>query len=182
MGRFARAAEQLARRGGFVRPPPAALSAHEFSFTGMDGQPLPLARFAGRLLLVVNTASRCGFTPQYKGLQRLWRSYESRGLTVLGVPSNDFGGQEPGQDAEIQKFCQAGFGVDFPLTSKTVVSGPAAHPFYRWASAKLGPQSKPRWNFHKFLVSPDGQMIDWFSTVTPPGAERLVKAVEAHLP
>jgi len=110
----------------------AAENAHDFAFTSIEGDPMPLSAFAGNAILVVNTASLCGFTHQYEGLQALWDRYRNRGLIVLGVPSNDFGGQEPGTEAEIKEFCEVNFSVDFPLTTKQHVQGPHAHPFYRW--------------------------------------------------
>jgi len=98
------------------------------------------------------------------------------------VPSNDFGGQEPGTETQIKKFCEVNYDIDFPLTEKTQVKGPDAHPFYLWAAAELGAKAKPRWNFHKYLVAPDGRLVDWFSTVTAPTSDRLVKAIERVLP
>jgi glutathione peroxidase len=162
--------------------PADAGTAHDFAFTAIDGSPLPLSQFAGRAVLVVNTASRCGFTGQYDGLQRLWQRYRDRGLTVLGVPSNDFAGQEPGSEQDIRAFCTTGFGVDFPLTAKVHVRGSSAHPFYRWAGDRFGVLARPRWNFHKYLIGPDGQPATWFSSMTAPTAGRLVRAVEAALP
>lgn len=159
-----------------------AASAHDFTFTSIDGQPLPLAGFAGKAVLVVNTASRCGFTPQYAGLQELWERYRARGLVVLGVPSNDFGGQEPGDAAEIKQFCTVTFNIDFPMTDKVHVKGDDAHPFYVWAAEQVGALGRPRWNFHKYLVAPDGRLADWFATTTKPSAGRLRRAVEAVLP
>jgi glutathione peroxidase len=156
--------------------------AWEFSFTGIDGKPLPLSEFEGKAVLVVNTASACGFTPQYKGLQALAEKYRARGLVVLGVPSNDFGGQEPGSPSEIKSFCETRFKVDFPLTEKVTVKGPDADPFYRWALRELGTWARPRWNFHKYLIAPDGRLVDWFSTATKPGSRKVEKAVEAILP
>jgi len=159
-----------------------ATTAHAFSFTGIDGEDLPLSRFSGRALLVVNTASRCGFTPQYKGLQALWERYGDRGLVVLGVPSNDFGRQEPGSEAEIRNFCTISYNVTFPMTEKAGVTGAEAHPFYKWAREQVGFMGAPKWNFHKYLIAPDGHLADWFSSVTGPKSGRLVKAVEAVLP
>lgn len=156
-------------------------TAHDFSFTSIDGTPLPLKDFAGKAVLVVNTASFCGFTKQYEGLQALWEEYRDQGLVVLGVPSNDFGAQEPGTEAEIKQFCATNFAIDFPMTTKEVVKGRAAHPFYRWASAQAGTLGHPRWNFHKFLVGPDGRLLDWFASTTAPSAQRLRAAVEAAL-
>lgn len=163
------------------RKPAAAGSAHDFSFTAIDGEPLFLSTFRGKVLLIVNTASRCGFTRQYEGLQALWDTYRDRGLVVLGVPSNDFGGQEPGSDAEIKDFCTMNVHVDFPLTAKTPVRGQNAHPFYRWAAREAGALGVPRWNFHKYLVAKDGRLVDWFATTTTPEAERLRAAVEREL-
>lgn len=157
-------------------------TAYAFSFRSIDGAPLPLSEFRGKAVLVVNTASQCGFTPQYAGLQTLWQQYRGRGLVVLGVPSNDFGGQEPGDETTIKEFCTVNFDIDFPLTEKVHVRGTDAHLFYRWAAKQVGPLGVPRWNFHKYLLGPDGRLLDWFSTITPPDAERLRRAVEAALP
>ena len=130
---------------------------------------------------MVNTASFCGFTRQYAGLQTLWERYRDQGVVVLGVPSNDFGAQEPGTEAEIKEFCEVNFNVDFPLTQKERVKGDRAHPFYRWAAETLGPSAAPRWNFHKYLVGPDGRLVGWFGTSTSPTAPQVVRAIEASL-
>ncbi len=132
------------------------------------------------VVLLVNTASLCGFTSQYKGLEELWRRYKDQGLVVLGVPSNDFGGQEPGSNEEIKRFCEASFDVTFPLADKQVVSGPNAHPLYRWAAAQTGAIGTPNWNFHKILIGRDGRVIDWFSAVSGTGP-KLDRAIEAAL-
>jgi glutathione peroxidase len=158
-----------------------AASAHDFSFTAIEGGELPLAQYRGKVVLLVNTASQCGFTPQYAGLQEVWERYRERGLVVLGVPSNDFGGQEPGSEAEIKQFCEVNFNVDFPLTAKESVVGDAAHPFYRWAAETLGFVAKPRWNFHKYLIGPEGELVDWFATTTAPTAPKVTEAIEAQL-
>lgn len=159
-----------------------AATAYDFTFQGIDGQPLPLSQFAGKTVLVVNTASQCGFTPQYKGLEALWEKYRARGLVVLGVPSDDFGGQEPGSAATIKDFCEVNYKIDFPLADKTVVSGDKAHPFYRWAGDELGMLAKPRWNFHKYLIGPDGKLVSWFSTMTDPESDKVRAAIEKLLP
>jgi glutathione peroxidase len=156
--------------------------AFAFSFTSIEGDPLPLTAFAGKTLLVGNTASFCGFTRQYVELHDLWQRYRDRGLVVLGVPSNDFRGQEPRTEGEIKQFCEVNFSIDFPLTSKQHVKGDAAHPFYKWAGQRLGVAAQPRWNFHKYLVSPDGRLVGWFATATSPTSEKVLEAVEAHLP
>ena len=158
-----------------------SITAYDFSFTSIDGEPLPLSTFDGKALLIVNTASHCGFTSQYTQLQALWRAYRDRGLVVLGVPSNDFGGQEPGTNAEIKTFCEVNFDVDFPLTQKVHVKGDSVHPFYAWAESELGILAKPRWNFHKYLITPDGRLVNWFSSVTSPSSSRLTESLEGLL-
>jgi glutathione peroxidase len=159
-----------------------AMTAWDFRFDSIDGKPLPLADFKGKAVLVVNTASQCGFTPQYKGLQALWSRYRDKGLVVLGVPSNDFGGQEPGSAKEIKEFCEVNFDVDFPLTAKQKVIGGEAHPFYRWISTELGEGAAPRWNFHKYLIDGSGQVVGAYPSRVAPESEELRKAIEAALP
>jgi glutathione peroxidase len=153
-------------------------SAFDFEFEALKGGALPLGNFAGRPMVVVNTASKCGFTPQYEGLEALWQRHRDQGLIVLGVPSNDFGGQEPGSGDEIASFCQINYGVDFPLTGKVRVKGAEAHPLFRWLATKGGFLSKPRWNFYKYLIGRDGQLQTWFSSLTPPGSTKFGSAVE----
>ena len=161
--------------------PAAAGPAHDFSFRAIEGGDLPLAAYRGKAVLVVNTASFCGYTGQYADLQALWTRYRDRGLVVVGVPSNDFGRQEPGTADEIKQFCEANFDVDFPLADKEVVRGPQAHPFYAWARAELGNGAAPKWNFHKYLVDPEGNLAGWFSTSIRPTAPRVIDAIEALL-
>ena len=157
-------------------------SAYDYSFTTLIGEkPLPLSQFKGKVILIVNTASQCGFTKQYSGLQKLYDDYHDKGLVILGVPSNDFGGQEPGSSDEIAQFCKLNYGVTFPMAAKQVVSGDAAHPFYLWARETLGFGTAPKWNFHKYLVARDGALIDHFNSTTAPDSERLIKAIEAAL-
>ncbi|MGH7091731.1 MAG: glutathione peroxidase [Stellaceae bacterium] len=157
------------------------MSAHEFEFTGIDGERFTLGRFAGSAVLVVNTASECGLTPQYRGLQALFERYRDRGLVVLGVPSNDFGGQEPGYEAEIKRFCSTTYKVGFPLTAKNRVVGQGAHPFYRWAAEQAG-SAAPKWNFHKYLLDPEGAFAASFDSRVPPEDKALVAQIEAQLP
>ena len=152
-------------------------TAFSFAFDGLDGSPLPLSRFAGRPLVVVNTASYCGFTPQYADLEALWQRYREAGLVVLGVPCDDFGRQEPGEAAEISRFCRVTYGVDFPLAAKVHVRGPAAHPLFRWLAAEGGQLSRPRWNFYKYLIGRDGSLRGWFSSLTRPRSPRFTRAV-----
>jgi glutathione peroxidase len=153
-----------------------------FEFEAIEGGKLPLSQFAGRPVLVVNTASQCGFTPQYDALQAVWAKYRERGLVVLAVPSNDFGGQEPGSEAEIKQFCEVNFNIDFPMTTKQVVSGPGAHPFYRWIAAELGAVQVPRWNFYKYLIAPDGGIAGAWPSTVKPDESRIVQAIEKLLP
>ena len=156
-------------------------SAFEHEFEAIEGGKLPLAQWRGKVLLVVNTASFCGFTPQYEGLQKLWERYEAKGLVVIGVPSNDFGEQEPKAESEILGFCKGAFGVTFPLTTKQAVKGPQAHPFYLWARETLGASRAPRWNFHKYLVGRDGEPIAGYGSNVEPLSPELTKAIEAAL-
>ena len=154
-------------------------TAYAFSFAGLDGKSLPLAAHAGKPILIVNTASQCGYTPQLGGLQRLWSPYRDRGLLIIGVPSNDFGGQEPGGAAEINKTAD-GHGVGFPLAAKAEVKGPSAHPFYKWAALER-PGEVPRWNFHKYLVGRDGRIAAVFATQIEPTDTRVIAAIENML-
>jgi glutathione peroxidase len=159
----------------------AAQTLYDFTLTGNDGKPLPLAQFKGKVVLLVNTASECGYTPQYEGLEAVWEANKDKGLVIVGVPSNDFGGQEPGSAKEIATFCKLNYGVTFPLADKSVVSGGAAIPVYQWAGAQAGMLGTPKWNFHKYLFSRDGKFIDWFSTATKPDGPKIKKALAAAL-
>ena len=151
---------------------------HQFRPLG-DSQPVSLCeRYAGKLLLVVNTASFCGFTPQYRGLEALYDRYRGRGLVVLGFPSNDFA-QEPGSEAEIKEFCELTYGVEFPMFEKTRVHGAQAHPFYQTLAAAAG--GPPRWNFHKYLIDRDGRTVTGFATRVAPDDPRLLEAIEQKL-
>ncbi|MGC6484843.1 MAG: glutathione peroxidase [Candidatus Puniceispirillales bacterium] len=161
--------------------PAMAETAHDFSFTAITGEPLPLDQYRGKVVLVVNTASRCGFTPQYDDLQAVYEAYRDQGLVVLGVPSNDFGRQELDTAEEIKSFCEVNFNITFPLADKTVVKGNDAHPFYAWAAEELGYMARPRWNFHKYLVGRDGQLINWYASTTNPNSSKVRAAIEAAL-
>ena len=156
------------------------ITAYAFSFPGLAGGDIGLAEFAGHPLLIVNTASLCGFTPQYAGLQELWTEFHGRGLTIVGVPSNDFGGQEPGGATEIAETAQHQYGVTFPIAAKAVVKGPDAHPFYKWA-AEAWPKDAPRWNFHKYLIGHDGYIADVFPESVEPGDTRVKTAIARAL-
>ena len=158
------------------------MSAHDFEFTGIDGEPFTLAKFAGKPVLIVNIASECGLTPQYRGLQALWERYRGRGLVVLGVPSNDFGGQEPGTEAEIKSFCSSTYKVGFPMTGKNAVIGRNAHPFYKWAVAEAGEKAAPQWNFHKYLIDAEGALAATFASGVAPDDKKIIAEIEARLP
>jgi glutathione peroxidase len=157
-------------------PAMSRINAYAFSFAGLHGGDLRLSDYAGKPILVVNTASLCGYTPQYAGLQQLWSRFRERGLMVIGVPSNDFGGQEPGGVTEIVETANHQYRVTFPLTAKAEVKGPNAHPFYKWAASER-PLETPRWNFHKYLVGRDGHIAAVFPTAIEPMDARVVDAV-----
>jgi len=156
-------------------------SAYDHEFQTIDGAALPMTAFKDKVVLVVNTASKCGLTPQYDGLEKLYSDYRDKGLVVLGVPCNQFAGQEPGTEAEIADFCATKFSVDFPLTSKVDVKGEGAHPFYKWAESELGEPAVPVWNFHKILIGKDGQAIRAFGPRTEPLDAEVTGAIEAAL-
>ncbi|MGE0751133.1 MAG: glutathione peroxidase [Variibacter sp.] len=164
----------------FAQTAISKVTAYAFSFDSLKGEPIRLAAYAGKPVLVVNTASLCGFTPQYAGLQALWKKYEPQGLTVIGVPSNNFGGQEPGGATEIAHTAQDGYGVTFPIAAKADVKGKAAHPFYRWAADEK-PLQTPRWNFHKYLIGRDGHIVGSFASDVEPNDPRIINAIEREL-
>ena len=150
-------------------------SAHAFSATGIDGREVALAEYAGKVLLIVNVASRCGFTPQYAGLQQLWRDYRERGLVVLGFPCDQFGHQEPGDEAAILQFCTLDYGVDFPMFAKVEVNGAGAHPLWAWLKREKGGLlgiDAIKWNFTKFLVGRDGRVRKRYAPTETPEALR----------
>lgn len=159
----------------------ANASAFDFTFQSIDGREMPLAQYRGKALLIVNTASFCGFTRQYQGLQALHERYSAQGLVVIGVPSNDFGGQEPKAESEIRQFCRGAFGVTFPLTSKLHVTGAGAHPLYRWTAKRLGREGVPRWNFTKLLIDRQGQPVQAFPSGIRPLSDTLLERVESVL-
>lgn len=171
----------IAAAVALVAAAPAARSAYDFTMTTIDGKPMPFAAYKGKVMLVVNTASFCGFTPQYEGLQALHEAYKDKGLVLVGVPSGDFKGQEYGSNAEIKEFCESKFGIRFPMTEKADVVGPKAAPFYKWAESKMGPDSVPKWNFHKYLVGRDGQLVAYYGSKTNPNDPALKAAIEAAL-
>jgi len=157
-------------------------SVYDFEAQTITGQTVPLKDFQGRVLLIVNTASQCGFTPQFKGLQALWAQYEAQGLTVLGFPSNEFGHQDPGSNDEISSFCELNFGVSFPMMAKIEVNGKGAHPLYQWLKSEkpglLGSEGI-KWNFTKFLVGRDGRVLKRYAPQDAP--EKIAQDIEAAL-
>lgn len=161
-----------------AKAPASAKSAYDFTLTRIDGKPMPMAAYKGKVVLLVNTASMCGFTPQYDGLQKLQTTLGPKGFTVLGVPSGDFGGQEYEKAGEIKEFCETKFGITFPLAEKSVVKGPNAIPLYRWAKSELATENEPKWNFHKFLIGKDGQIIAGFNSKVTPESPELKAAIE----
>ena len=173
------AAASLTQTAG-AQTPMSRITAYGFSFAALEGGTIRLADFAGKPFMVVNTASLCGYTPQYAGLQKLWTEFHGSGLTIIGVPSNDFGGQEPGGAKEIAETAQHQYGVTFPVAAKTVVKGANAHPFYKWA-AEARPKEVPKWNFHKYLVGRDGYFAEVFPSAVEPADTRVKTAIARAL-
>jgi glutathione peroxidase len=155
-------------------------SFHDFSIESISGEDIVLADYKDKVVLLVNTASQCGFTPQYAGLQKIYDRYKDDGFVVLGVPSDDFN-QELSNDDDVKKFCEIRYGVNFPLTSIQKIKGESAHPLYKWISGNTSVIGQPRWNFHKYLISKEGQIVNWFSSMTSPTSEGLLKQVEQAL-
>lgn len=162
-----------------VSPPPTSI--HEFKMKNIDGKEVDLSKFKGQVLLVVNVASKCGLTPQYEGLEAAYRKYKDKGFAVLGFPANEFGGQEPGTNAEIKEFCTGKYDVTFPMFSKIVVKGEGIHPLYQWLLQQTENKNDIEWNFAKFLVGRDGKVIARFSSRTTPADPALVAALEKAL-
>ena len=161
-----------------------AKSPLDYTLNGIDGKPVELSKFKGQVVLVVNVASKCGNTPQYKGLEEVYKKYNDKGLAVLGFPANEFGGQEPGSDEQIAEFCKSTYNVDFPMFSKVVVKGSGITPLYKHLTSKdTNPQfaGDVTWNFEKFLIGRNGQVVARFSPKTKPEAPEVVKAIETEL-
>ena len=152
-------------------------TAYDFEFNSIDGDLIKLSQYKDKVIVVVNVASRCGYTPQYEDLQRLWTEYKSRNLIVLGIPTNNFR-QEPGNNKEIKDFCETNFGITFPMTEKTNVIGSNSHPFYKWARKDYGIGAIPKWNFHKIIIGKDGKVAETFSSITKPSSIKFIKVIE----
>jgi len=156
----------------------AADTVYDFSLKSIDGQSMPLASYKGKALLVVNTASQCGFTPQYAGLETIYNQYKDQGLVLVGVPANNFGAQEPGSNEEIKTFCSRNYHVTFPMASKVSVKGSDQDPLYKYLSQTAG---EPKWNFTKYLIGRDGKVIKKFDSPVKPDSPELTSAIEAAL-
>ena len=154
---------------------------YDFNIESITGEIINFKDYKNKVILVVNTASYCGFTKQYDELQELWDLYKEKGLIVLGVPSNQFGGQEPGSDSEIKNFCETNFNISFPLTSKYDVKGENSHPIYLWAKNSYGKSTVPKWNFHKILINKNGKIQKTYSSFTNPMSKKLVLEIEKIL-
>ena len=154
---------------------------YDFSIKGINDDKIELSIFKKKTILLVNVASNCGFTKQYTELQKLYDIYKDKGFVVLGVPSNQFGGQEPGSNKEIKDFCETNFNINFPMTSKYDVKGEKAHPIYDWAKKNYGKSSIPKWNFHKILINKDGKIQSTYSSFTNPMSKKILSEIEKIL-
>ena len=154
---------------------------YNHKFKDIEGNELDLNSFKNKVIIVVNVASECGFTKQYIDMQKIWIDYQNKGVVMLGVPSNDFGKQEPGSNGEVKNFCESKFGITFPMTEKVIVKGENAHPFYIWARENHGKAAIPKWNFHKIIIGKNGKVLDTFASIINPSSRRFIKAVEKAL-
>jgi glutathione peroxidase len=167
----------FAAPSGAAEPPCPPLLDHKLA--NLMDEPISLCQFRGKVVLIVNTASECGYTPQYDGLEKLYRRYSDKGFVVLGFPANDFGGQEPGSNKQIAQFCQVNYGITFPVFAKTAVVGANANPLFRQLATRTG--QPPKWNFHKYLVDKTGQQITSFESAVEPEDRRLISQIEKLL-
>jgi glutathione peroxidase len=181
MKRIAVVAAALGLAVSTMAAAPTAETVYQFNLKTIDGKPMPMTQFKGKVVMLVNTASMCGFTPQCEGVQKIYDAYKGKGFVVLGVPSGDFGDQEYGSNKEVQTFCESKFNIKFPLAEKAVVKGDKAIPLYKWAAARLGDANTPQWNFHKYLIGRDGRLITAFGTRTTPQAPEVADAVQKAL-
>ena len=154
--------------------------AYNFSFKGIEENSINLKDYKGKTLVIVNVASRCGFTNQYEDLQKLWSNYRDKGVVVIGIPSNNFK-QEPGSNKEIKKFCETAFGVDFPMAEKTDIIGKNAHPFFKWAKKNYGISAVPKWNFHKIVIDKNGRISNTFTSITKPYSKKFINFIEKEI-
>ena len=154
--------------------------ASDFSFMDTEGKTINLANYKDKVIVVVNVASRCGFTNQYKDLQALWTDYKDKGLIIIGVPSNSFR-QEQGTNKEIKNFCETTFGISFPITEKLNVIGANAHPFFKWAKKNYGSGAVPKWNFHKIIIGKNGKVVETFASITKPSSKKFISTIEKEI-
>ncbi len=153
----------------------------DLNINSISGNSLNLSKLEGKTILLVNVASNCGFTNQYEDLQKLYDNFKDRGLVVIGIPTNQFGGQEPGTESEIKDFCETNFNITFPMTSKYEVKGDGAHPIYVWAKETFGRSTVPKWNFHKILINKDGKIVDTFASFTNPLSKKIIRKLDQIL-
>ena len=153
----------------------------DFKINSINGEELDLSKFYGKTILLVNVASKCGFTKQYDDLQKLYEDFQDNGLVVIGVPTNQFGGQEPGTESDIKNFCETNFNITFPMTSKYEVKGDNAHPIYIWAKDTYGKSTVPKWNFHKILINKNGKIEDTFASFTGPISKKIINKLNQIL-
>ena len=153
----------------------------DFKVKSINGKEIDLSIYKGKTIIIVNVASKCGFTKQYKDLQELWKRYKNKGLVVIGFPSNQFGAQEPGNDKDIKNFCEVNFNIDFPMVSKTQVKGENAHEIYKWALKNHGKSTVPKWNFHKILINSEGKIEDTYLSFVKPMSKKIVNKIEKLL-
>ena len=153
----------------------------DLNIKSLEGTNIELSEYKNNAVLLVNVASNCGYTKQYADLQKLWETYKDKGLIVIGVPSNQFGSQEPGTNEEIKKFCEVNFNVNFPMTDKVEVKGENAHPIYLWAKENFGKSTVPKWNFHKILINVDGEIQETYSSLTSPTSKKITNEIEKIL-
>ena len=152
-------------------------TAYDYEFNSINGDLIKLNQYKGKVIVVVNVASRCGYTPQYEDLQSLWSKYKDKNLVVLGIPTNNFR-QEPGNNKQIKDFCETNFGITFPMSEKTDVIGSNSHPFYQWARKDYGIGAIPKWNFHKIIIGKNGKVVETFSSITNPSSKKFTKTIE----
>ena len=154
--------------------------AYDYSFNGIDGGKIKLSDYKNKVIVVVNVASRCGYTPQYEDLQTLYNDYKNKNVIVIGIPTNNFK-QEPGTNDQIKNFCETNFGISFPMTEKINVIGKDSHPFFKWAKKDFGMGAIPKWNFHKIIIGKNGRIIDTFASFTKPTSSKFIKVIESSI-
>ena len=155
--------------------------AYDFEFKNLNGNVLNLKDYRNKVIIIINVASQCGFTNQYEDMQKIWEDYQAKGVIVLGIPSNDFGNQEPGNSEQIKKFCESRFGITFPMTEKVSVKGSDAHPFYLWAKKNHGKSAVPKWNFHKIIIDKTGKVSQTYTSITNPSSRKFIDSIEKLL-